>query len=243
MVDNISANTESIRIACANNDADTDELLRNRDEMVGVVSANAESIEQVSGQMLGTSQTADALLAEVAVEHGDNLNQQMIEYAKDAATKTMEAFEGEVDAGRISINDLFDFNYTLIEGSNPVQFMASFTQMTDRVLPDIQEPVKDLDPHIIFCAALDKNAYLPTHSKEYSKPQGNDPVWNAANCRNRRMFDDRAGLNASKNTKEYSLQTYRRDMGGGKIMMIKLVSAPIWIKGRHWGNTLIAFNA
>ncbi|WP_057464207.1 methyl-accepting chemotaxis protein [Pseudovibrio sp. POLY-S9] len=242
MVDNISANTDSIRTACANNDADTEELLRNRDEVIGVVSTNAESIEQVSGQMLGTSQTADALLAEVAVEHGDNLNQQMIEVAKETAGKTMEAFEAEVDAGRISVNDLFDFNYTPIEGSNPAQFMALFTQMTDRVLPAIQEPVKDLDDHIVFCAALDKNAYLPTHSKDYSKPQGNDPVWNAANCRNRRMFDDHAGLNASKNTKEYSLQTYRRDMGGGKVMMIKLVSAPIWVKGRHWGNTLIAFN-
>lgn len=243
MVENISANTDCIRTACANNDADTEELLRNRDEMIGVVSANTQSIETVTGQMLETSQTADAFLAEVAVEHGDNLNQKMIEIAKQTAGKTIAAFEAEVDAGRISINDLFDFTYTPIEGTNPAQFMASFTQMTDRVLPAVQEPVKDQDEHIIFCAALDLNAYLPTHSKEYSKPQGNDPVWNAANCRNRRMFDDRTGLNASKNTKDYSLQTYRRDMGGGKVMMIKLVSAPIWVEGRHWGNTLIAFNA
>ncbi|KZL22050.1 Methyl-accepting chemotaxis protein 4 [Pseudovibrio axinellae] len=243
MVDAISTNTDAIRAACTNNDADTEELLQNRDQVMGIVTTNAESIEQVSGQMLQTSQTADAFLAEVAVEHGDNLNQQMIDYVKVAADKAIDAFEAEVDAGRISLQELFDFNYAPIEGSNPEQFMTSFTQMADRVLPAIQEPVIELDSHIIFCAALDKNAYLPTHSKEYSKPQGNDPVWNAANCRNRRMFNDRAGLNASKNTKEYSLQTYRRDMGGGKVMMIKLVSAPIWVQGNHWGNTLIAFNA
>ncbi|SDR18711.1 methyl-accepting chemotaxis protein [Pseudovibrio sp. Tun.PSC04-5.I4] len=243
MVDNISTNTDSIRSACMSNDDDTAKLLRNGDEMMGVVTANADSIGRVSDQMLGTSQTTDALLAEVAVDHGDDINQKMIDVVKETASRTSDAFEAEVDARLISVNELFDFTYTPVEGSNPPQFVAPFTSMADRVLPSIQHSVTSQDSHILFCAALDINAYLPTHSKEYSKPQGNDPVWNAANCRNRRMFDDRVGVVASKNTKAFSLQTYRRDMGGGKIVMVKLVSAPIWVKGRHWGNTLIAFNA
>jgi methyl-accepting chemotaxis protein len=60
-------------------------------------------------------------------------------------------------------------------------------------------------------------------------------VWNAAHCRNRRIFDDRAGLAAARNRKPFILQTYRRDMGGGQFMTIKEVSAPILVRGRHWG--------
>ena len=41
---------------------------------------------------------------------------------------------------------------------------------------------------IAYCVATDDNCYVPTHNMEVSKPQGSDPVWNAANSRNRRYF-------------------------------------------------------
>jgi hypothetical protein len=71
--------------------------------------------------------------------------------------------------------------------------MTRFVALTDRLLPPIQEPVLELDPRIVFCAAVDRNGYLPTHNRKFSHPQSRDPVWNAANCRNRRIFDDRVG--------------------------------------------------
>jgi methyl-accepting chemotaxis protein len=37
------------------------------------------------------------------------------------------------------------------------------------------------------------------------------------------------------------LQTYRRNMGGGKFMLIKDLSAPIFVRGRHWGAFRIGF--
>ena len=46
----------------------------------------------------------------------------------------------------------------------------------------------------VFCAAVDRNGYLPVHNAVFSKPQGSDPTWNNANCRNRRLFNDRTGL-------------------------------------------------
>ena len=51
------------------------------------------------------------------------------------------------------------------------------------------------DPRMVFCAAIDRNGYLPVHDLSYSKPQRpGDVLWNTANSRNRRIFDDRAGL-------------------------------------------------
>jgi len=79
-----------------------------------------------------------------------------------------------------------------IPGTNPKQFLTDYVQFTDRVLPPIQDPVQKADPRIVFCVAWAKGGYLPTHNPDYSKPQGKDPAWNAANCRNRRLFNDRA---------------------------------------------------
>ncbi|HCF18766.1 MAG TPA: chemotaxis protein, partial [Rhodospirillum rubrum] len=68
---------------------------------------------------------------------------------------------------------------------------------------------------------VDRNGYLPTHNQKFSKPQGPDPVWNNANSRNRRIFNDRTGLAAGRNTRPFLVQTYRRDMGGGSFIMMK----------------------
>ena len=116
--------------------------------------------------------------------------------------------------GEIGDNDLFDRAYRPIAGTDPRQLMARFTEFTDRVLPPIQEPLMEFDPRVAFCAAVDDNGYLPTHNVKFSRPQGPDSVWNAANCRNRRLFNNRTGLGAGRNTREFLLQTYRRDLGG-----------------------------
>jgi methyl-accepting chemotaxis protein len=94
----------------------------------------------------------------------------------------------------------------------------------------------------VFCAAVDTKGYLPTHNKKFSHSQGTDPVWNAANARNRRIFNDRTGLASASHTKLFLLQTYRRDMGAGQYALMKDVSAPIMVAGRHWGGLRLAYS-
>ncbi len=145
-------------------------------------------------------------------------------------------FERELDAGRVTLDELFDERYVPVPHTDPQQVTTKFTALTDRLLPALQEPLLDLDPRVVFCAAVDRNGYLPTHNAKFSQRQGRDPVWNAAHCRNRRLFDDRTGLAAGRGTGPFLLQTYRRDMGGGTFALMKDVSAPITVRGRHWGG-------
>jgi methyl-accepting chemotaxis protein len=161
--------------------------------------------------------------------------------AIEAAHRISSIFERAVDEGRISLADLFDQDYAPIAGTNPQQVMTRFVALTDRELPAIQEPMLALSDKVIFCAAVDRNGYLPTHNLKYSQRQGTDPVWNAAHCRNRRIFNDRTGLAAGRNTRRFLLQTYRRDMGGGRFVLMKDLSAPIFVHGRHWGGLRLAY--
>jgi methyl-accepting chemotaxis protein len=60
-------------------------------------------------------------------------------------------------------------------------------------------------------------------------------------ARNRRIFDDRAGLAAARSVRPYIIQNYPRDMGGGVMVMCKEIAAPIRIQGRHWGGFRTAY--
>jgi methyl-accepting chemotaxis protein len=86
------------------------------------------------------------------------------------------------------------------------------------------------------------NAWLPVHNKVYSQPQrAGDVAWNTANSRNKRIFDDRTGLLAARNTRPFLVQSYLRDLGGGKIIPMKEIDAPITVKNRHWGGFRTAY--
>ena len=99
-----------------------------------------------------------------------------------------------------------------------------------------------LSDQVVFCAAVDTRGYLPTHNRKFSQPQRRgDVAFNTANSRNRRIFDDRVGLAAGLNTAEFLLQAYRRDMGNGTFAMMKDVSAPIYVAGKHWGDLRLAY--
>jgi methyl-accepting chemotaxis protein len=161
--------------------------------------------------------------------------------AQDAAARISRALEDAVQAGQVRLDALFATAYEPIAGSDPPQFTIPALPTLERILPDIQEPLLASDPAMVFCAAVDRNAYLPVHNKVYSQPQRpGETAWNTANCRNRRIFDDRAGLAAARNTRPFLVQAYARDMGG-KTVMMKEVDAPIRVMNRHWGGFRTAY--
>jgi methyl-accepting chemotaxis protein len=137
---------------------------------------------------------------------------------------------------------LFDERYQPIEGSNPPQVMTRFVPLAERLFPQVQEKLLGLSDKVVFGIAVDRNGYVACHNQKYNQPQrAGDLAWNTANCRNRRVFNDRTGLASARNQRPFLLQTYRRDMGGGQFVVMKEAAAPIVVKGRHWGGLRLAF--
>lgn len=184
------------------------------------------------------------ILVQITAHLGpDTPDRAIIRLAQDTAATVARAFENALDRQLITERDLFSTEYTPLPHTDPQQVMAPFTALTDRILPAIQEQALDADPQIVFCAAVNLQGYLPTHNLKFSQKQTRDAQWNAANCRNRRIFDDRVGLKSGQNTRDFLLQVYRRDMGGGAFKLMKDISAPIVVRGRHWGGFRIGFAA
>ncbi|MBI5321584.1 methyl-accepting chemotaxis protein [Bradyrhizobium sp.] len=169
-------------------------------------------------------------------------NTEAVTRAMEAGRELTKIFEDGVASGAVSLEDLFDTNYVEIAGSNPVQHRTKFLEWADRALPPLQEAFLAKDKTMAFAAMIDRNGYLPVHNKIYSHPQKpGDVAFNTANSRNRRIFNDVAGLAAGQNTRAYLIQTYARDMGNGNTVMMREIDVPVRVRGRHWGGFRTAY--
>ena len=231
----------SIASTAADNLQHCDTVILALDDLTKGVEASSVNLKQAEERVEGLLKLSETLIEYIAESGVETPDTPLIRAVLEAGHKIEALFNQAVDRGDISLEDMFDENYREIPNTNPKQFLTKYVNFTDRVLPPIQDPLLALDPRIAFCVAWTSGGYLPTHNPQYSKPQGSDPVWNMANCRNRRIFKDRAVQKTAANTKPFLLQTYRRDMGGGKFVLMKDLSAPIQIKGRRWGAFRMGF--
>jgi methyl-accepting chemotaxis protein len=169
-------------------------------------------------------------------------NREMISRAVDTANEVSRTLEQLVESGKLTRADLFDNDYREIEGTDPIQHRTRFLAALEDMLPPIQEALLASDRRMVFCAAVDRNGYLPVHNRKYSLPQRpGETAWNTAHSRNRRVFDDRAGLAAARNVRPYIIQVYPRDMGGGVTIVMREIDAPIRVLGQHWGGFRTAY--
>ena len=207
------------------------------------ISRSAASVKAADERlkvMLDAGEQLIALTVESGVETADT---PFVQEVLRRVLAVAAAVEKAVDAGQLTIADVFDQDYRKIPGTDPKQFTTRYVGIFDRILPQLLDGALQVNPRIVFCVPIDHNGYLPTHNGKYSQRPGADPIWNAAHCRNRRFFNDRVGLAAGRSTRPCLVQTYRRDLGGGKLALMMDVSAPITIKGRHWGGLRLGYAA
>lgn len=185
--------------------------------------------------------SADALAAlQRKLEAVGKEDQPFMELAANVAKQAAEALSKAIETRQISLDDLFDSEYEPIVGTDPQQVMSKHTLLVERLFPPLIEAPLGHDPKIVFCCVTDRKGHIAAHNKKYSHPQKpGETVWNTANARNRRVFTDRAGTLAGRAT-NLLVQTYARDMGGGKFVVLKEIDAPIKIGDRHWGAVRMA---
>ena len=173
-------------------------------------------------------------LAAIRKENGN-----AIECAKAVAAQMSAAFETAVSKGRITFDALFDSDYVKIPDTNPAQYRTFFLELFEEILPPIQQSALNSNASVTVCAAIDRNGYLPVHRPSQSKPQRlGEFAWNESNSRNRRIYDDPARLAAARSTRPYLIQEYLIEHS---TTMVRSVSAPIHVFGKHWGAARINY--
>jgi len=237
----VGRDVDAIAQAAGANLGHCDALLGELDDLATGVELSSADIKLADRRVAGLLETSEKLIESIADSGAETADARLVPVVVGAAKEIAAAFEAAIARGEITLAQLFDETYREIPGTDPKQYLTDYVEFTDRILPPIQDPLQTVDPRIVFCVAWARGGYLPTHNPNYCKPQGRDPVWNAANCRNRRLFNDRAVQKIGASTRPFLLQTYRRDMGGGNFVLMKDLSSPIFVRGRHWGAFRMGF--
>ena len=176
----------------------------------------------------------------IRLEQAEAADKPYLDIVSQTAAAAAGRLEDAIASGAIDVADLFDVDYTPIIGTDPVQVMAKHTELVEKTFPELIESPLARDGKVVFCCVTDRNGYIAAHNKKYSQPQRpGETVWNTANARNRRIFDDRTGILAARTTKPL-VHTYARDMGGGNFVVLKEMDMPVTVQGRHWGAVRMA---
>ncbi len=171
----------------------------------------------------------------------ENMEEELLSKGRIEAmtgAKMMEQLlEEQIGNGRFTLEDLFDTNYVPIPGTDPQKYTTKYDAYLDKAIREIQDEYLK-DDQVVFAVLVDRNGYLPTHNSKYSQPLTGDKEKDKVNNRTKRMFNDPVGLAAAKNEQELLKQVYARDTGE-KMWDI---SAPVYVKGKHWGGFRIGFS-
>jgi methyl-accepting chemotaxis protein len=209
--------------------------------LVQDAAAASTSLDKAASRTQRMLDLSEKLMSGTANAGVQTVDSKFIEAAVSTAAAIERVFAQSIAAREITEAALFDKDLVPIPGTNPVQYMTKYIDYLDRVLPPIHDPVMALDSRMVFCTVSDHNLLIPTHNPQYRQKHGPDPVWNAAHGRNRRKFDDKTARAVVSHSQPFLLQTYRRDMGGGKFALMKDVSAPIKVAGRRWGGLRVCY--
>jgi len=236
----VDRQTEGIAHSTSMIQASVDRVKAGLTDFAGDARANGSELMSAQKRLAHLELLSNTMLDTLANSGAEIDDTPFILKAQEACRQIQGVVERAIDAGEITVEDVFDTNYQIVEGSNPVQYDVRFNETADRHIRPILDRVKGSDGRIIGSAIGDMNGYLPTHLSERSHPQGPDPVWNDAHCRNKRILIDDATRNALASDRPATLATYRMELGE-KHIPVKNVFVPLWVKGRRWGNYELAY--
>lgn len=196
-------------------------------------------VKDVSTQVMALSNETENIFRMLESFATGDIHEDVRKIAQAASKAISLIFEEAMRENRISERDLFNFNYKKIEGTNPPKYNTSFDTFTDKVLPEIQEPILATYSFVIYAGAVDVNGYFPTHNKRFTQPLSGNYERDLLNNRTKRIFNDYTGSRCGKNQHSFLLQTYKRDTGE----VMHDLSVPILVNGKHWGGFRIGYKA
>lgn len=148
-----------------------------------------------------------------------------------------KVLEEAIDAGLLTVKDVFDTEYQVIPGFEPAKYHTKYDTYLDKAILSVEDEILK-DDSVVYAVGVDINGYLPTHNTRYQQPITGDKAKDLVGNRTKRIFADPVGIKSAKNTEEGFLQVYNRDTG--ETMWD--ISSPITVKGKFWGNFRLGYS-
>ena len=149
--------------------------------------------------------------------------------------------EDAIDNGYLTVDEIFDRNYQEIKGydwAGKAKYHTKYDFYTDRVVLKFQDRFLGSED-FVYAVGSDGSGYVPTHNTVFQPPLTGDPATDTRRNKTKRIFDSPVELKAAANTDPSLVQPHQSDDGAPMWD----VSAPIFVKGKHWGGFRVGVSA
>jgi methyl-accepting chemotaxis protein len=210
-------------------------------QSIANISNGLNAIEQkgsnIANQAIDLSVETESIYRELNQLSHDSFYSSILSEAEQAASAIAELLQQGIASGAFTEQQLFAQDYRPIANTNPQKFHTAYDSYTDKVFPQVQEPILSRNQQVLYAGAVDRKGYFPTHNKKFSQPLSGNYDKDLLANRSKRIFSDRTGSRCGSNTEAMLLQTYKRDTGE----ILHDLSIPIYVNGKHWGGFRIGF--
>lgn len=138
-----------------------------------------------------------------------------------------------IDSNTLSVSDVFDTRYELIQGyewHGKPKYHTKYDFFTDRSLVEVLDRFTE-GAEIIGALGQDVNGYIPTYATRFMQPVTGDAAKDLVGNRAKTIAKYEVAKKAGANEQPTLVQDYFRDTGERMLD----VSSPIYVKGKHWG--------
>jgi methyl-accepting chemotaxis protein len=211
------------------------------DRVVGSVRDNSSMLEVTRGSVLSMEDVSSRLFNAVISAGISPHDSEIVELAAGFRDELVALTERAIEAGELTLAQLFDTDYRLVPGSNPERFRTGLSDWTDRNWRPLFDRVRLSHPNIIMTSAADMKGFLPTHVTEHSREPIGELAHDTKYCRNGRILFDPIDQLAKASTAPYFMSVYRQEGDGTNYVVVRNVYSPVIIKGRRWGDMEVAY--
>jgi methyl-accepting chemotaxis protein len=196
------------------------------------VRTRLDRTEVAAGELSAATEQVQELVSRFII--GEGPFDQMVNRVR-AARDELQVYLSDALARGIQINDQ---SYVQIPGSQPPKYHTRYDHQVESTLQQVYDRCAADVAGCRFCVMTDTNGYAPTHMSSASQAPTGNAEWDLANCRDKRIFNDPAGLRSARNSQPFLLHTYSRDTGE----VLSEIALPVWVDGRHWGGLRFGFD-
>lgn len=202
---------------------------------------NEGKLAESQKRMLELEETSNVMFDKMVHAGLCPQDSEVVQIAMQAAQECIEQVTKALEEGKLQENALFDDDYVEVPGTNPQLFRNRFSDWADKHWQPILDRIKADNPAVVATVCDDRNGFLPTHTSDRSQKPTGDYAHDLQYCRNGRIIFNDADRRLKKTTADYSLAVYRYEGDGKSYRVVRLVSVPMVIKGRRWGEYEITY--
>ena len=206
-----------------------------------VVASNETHLNKAHDRIESLELTASGMFDALVKAGLSPADSEMVDMGQERAREIIEVTEAAIANGEVSPHDLFDTNYSDIEGSNPPRYRTGLNAWADKAWRPMIDRFTAADSRVAAFACTDMNGFLPTHLTRNSQAPTGNVAHDTQFCRNGRILFGTIDARAKASNDDYMMAVYRREGDGNEYQVVRNVYIPLIINGRRWGDLEMAY--